>query len=504
MSRISSFFTLLALVSMQSLAADGFSVAAAWTGATASKFGWRGSIVRYDIKDNKVVNVDTIHSMSEGVAHMPCISQDGKIVCFFRGKNSYVNGAVKEGSSAYITVMNKDGSNKRNIVEFTGSLASTSIYRSGYDRQIDWPAGDWIYYAGPKNAQVSRVNYKTGQVEKNLANYGADPWMRRWNMSADGKRAACTNGSWCSEFPNISGTRSTDCGGCNLTLCASGRFSSSFGVHPCGQKDIPIPDIIQPDSCEGRGMETSQHCHFSFADWDWKTGKVNKAMANCPHTMVKYNTVGCWLGIDSVGRGGEWIRWAANSDKWVLHHAGWGPSGAGDVAKYGSNQLIYNWADLTAIFTSKNPKNNTDITGDRSISRCTMAGDFWVQPPKDEYIGTHYETIYGTWLPLGTYPEGPLPAYVINSGSVAVESPQELVAMNNPQEFSIMRTDNGYMLHFATQATGTVTLFNAAGSRVFSARIDGHSIHIPATIHGAYILQLRTGSKTLINRRLMI
>jgi hypothetical protein len=81
-------------------------------------------------------------------------------------------------------------------------------------------------------------------------------------------------------------------------------------------------------------------------------------------TDLQLNTIESWLGKDA-GQGAELIRWARNSDKWVLQQIAW----SGLDVVLGSNQLIANWIDKQAILTSQH------ADGD---GWCCSTGDFWV------------------------------------------------------------------------------------------------------------------------------
>jgi len=88
-------------------------------------------------------------------------------------------------------------------------------------------------------------------------------------------------------------------------------------------------------------------------------GAVGPAIAN-----LNLSTIESWYGQD-IGQGAELVRWAKNSDKWVLQQIAF----TGLEVGGGSNQVLANWVDHQAIRTSNNLK------GDR-WSNCT--GDFWV------------------------------------------------------------------------------------------------------------------------------
>jgi hypothetical protein len=115
--------------------------------------------------------------------------------------------------------------------------------------------------------------------------------------------------------------------------------------------------------------------------WDIGTNQIVEM------PMKTLQEVKQWTGQDP-GRGGELIRWSANSDKWFLQQVGW--YGHAMEVAWGSNQLLLNWSDGEAIITSANPRNNKEDIN--SIFYCNTAGDFWVQGPEGKL-----ETAEGQW-----------------------------------------------------------------------------------------------------------
>jgi hypothetical protein len=169
--------------------------------------------------------------------------------------------------------------------------------------------------------------------------------------------------------------------------------------------------------------------------------------------------------------------------------------------------VAYNWADLETIMASNNPPCN-DATDKHRIF-CNMAGDFWIKPPKAEYINTHFEDIYGTWLLLGTYPKGPLPEYdpipYDKAFSGVTTGPKaEAKTLPSDKRVTVMRAAEGYVLHFGRMHAEEFSVYNAAGKKVYTAFVNGQDACIPLSLHGAYIISITCRNRQFTSCRLIL
>ena len=385
--------------------ADGIIVSTHSTTAHApSGGGWRGDIARFTVKNNKVVKLDTIHSCRDGDSyHLIPGDPDDK-------------GVYKTGTKDFISVMNIDGSNRRDIVEFSGDATKDIFDRAGYDRLIDWPKGEWIYYQYPRTGKIYKVSADNPAAPKFVVDYGGDRGLRRWNLNADGTRAVVNQGN-ASMFPEIDQRWDKNAGGCNHAISPSGRWIARFGGN--------YSAVEKRGTAYPKELMMAGHSSFNTEEWVWETNEANvynnwfiNDYVNIRH-LWRTLEIGHPLRQDSVPKGAEIILFACNSDKWELHTFGYGSS-AGAIWRMGTNQIVYNWADREWIVTSTNPQNPKKYMDNEHVY-CATSGDMWVQPPKDEYRGTHYEDIEGNWLPIGSPSNCPYPDYMRCDGGLTHE-----------------------------------------------------------------------------------
>jgi hypothetical protein len=91
--------------------------------------------------------------------------------------------------------------------------------------------------------------------------------------------------------------------------------------------------------------------------------------------------------------GGECIRWAANSDKWVLQNEQF--YGLGNEQFCGSNCVAANWVDNAAFLVSHNIKPPLDPAQTGVIFHGNATGDMWVDGGV-ENLGK-WEDTAGVW-----------------------------------------------------------------------------------------------------------
>jgi hypothetical protein len=240
---------------------------------------------------------------------------------------------------------------------------------------LDWPAGDWIYYVLPQNpseddpamrenVDVWRVNAVTrvneeyvyindGRVPMPPTPSGWGPnfpaFIRRLTISLDGTRAGIQGDNFANPDGSYYNVNHVFCfpppgGKVSPTVCYIGGAGASCNISL---------------SCSGG------YCAGYISGWHdlLTTGKLPGAIGPAIADL-NLSTIESWYGQD-IGQGAELVRWARNSDKWVLQQIAF----SGLNVSGGSNQLLANWVDHIAIRTSHN------LNGDR-WSSCT--GDFWV------------------------------------------------------------------------------------------------------------------------------
>jgi len=394
MSRFIDTLVMTGLLAASSLAVNGvaFSVTYRTKGNIPDMQGWgmypRGSLVRYTVTDSRTSSCDTLHSSSQGFAQHPAVNLECTKVAFYRW------GCRVSGS----TLTNCGDSSRISVVDLAAKIVTDLCNlpnRPVGDMELDWPAGDWIYYTLPLvttsddpgsrgNVDIWRVHSVTKQNERYVyindgrvpmplvnTSWGAvlSPNLRRFQMNLEGTRAALQGTEWgwnCNQvycFPPPNGNVKTagcligGAGSCNISLSASGGY--------CGGYSATAHDRV---------------------DMSKLSGAVGPSVSG-----LNLSDIESWLGHD-VGAGGELIRWAENSDKWVLQQIGWyGHAGA---IYDGSNQVVANWVDRQAFRTSMNPKVSSD-----GITYCSCPGDFWVDGGASN--AGKYEGADGVWRAVG-------------------------------------------------------------------------------------------------------
>jgi hypothetical protein len=174
-------------------------------------------------------------------------------------------------------------------------------------------------------------------------------FVRRLEISLDGTRAAIQGNGFANPDGSYYNVNHVFCfpppgGKVSPTVCYIGEAGASCNISL---------------SCSGG------YCAGYISGWHelLTTGKLPGAIGPAIADL-NLSTIESWYGQD-IGQGAELVRWARNSDKWVLQQIAF----TGLEVGGGSNQLLTNWVDHKAIRTSHN------IKGDH-WSSCT--GDFWV------------------------------------------------------------------------------------------------------------------------------
>jgi len=342
-------------------------------------FTERGSLVRFRIAGASVT-CDTIHSRTNGFAQCPSLNLQGTKVAFFRygrrlGKSptSGRDTILDQGAPAHLSVVNIDGTGLRDLCQVR---AATSI--DFYD-MTEWPAGDWIYYLNPNSAgpyrsnDLCRVNIVTGENQSPYLslNDGRNPmpgesFVGRFNLSLKADRMGITCYNYDNKYSGVFGfpiaggnIKTCNCfvgsqGACNPAVSASGSYTSGYGGGWHEVVEIgKLSGGVGPTPNFSSGLSTQYGISITdVQNWTNHWG-------NGPYPL-----------------GADVIRWAVNSDKWVLQQYGW----HGESMNEGSEQVLINWVDREAVVTSRNPYVPRDPVGGGggTIFYGNCVGDFWV------------------------------------------------------------------------------------------------------------------------------
>jgi hypothetical protein len=198
---------------------------------------------------------------------------------------------------------------------------------------------------------------------------------------------------------------------------------------------------------------------------------------------AKITDLESWSG-HSIGIGAEHIRWAVNSDKWVMQGIGW--YGHADEIAQGSNQVVCNWVDKVAINISNNPKTSNAIR----LNNCP--GDLWVSDPTNNAGGNKYEDETGAWHSVpGTAVQG--------DGAYAVRQGALLDSMGGSSSGRAL----AIRIHMPRQGPWeiTVTAGNGRIIRSLTGAMGGDfSVALPDMGRGICVVALNQGGKRSITR----
>ena len=366
---ISKSLLTLTLLCSPLLAVDGIAVSVCWQyvhwnyAGDATKLPGT-KLVRFDIVDNKPVSSDTLYHHR---CAYPAIDVNGRTIAFY---------ADDEQGKHWIATMDIDGSNLKKLVE---------IENYGEAAHLDWEKSTHIVYERPDESthksfrgsgEIWKINPSNPSENVKLWDYtridtGKD-WVRRFSLSADGKRAGCQiRGENTSQFihtvsSNPFNSKLGSEPACNLSISTSGDY---FAVYRWGA-----------------------HADLFLFHYDDASGKV-KDLRDTYGLPNIHDEIATSLGFDP-GRGCEVIRWSANSDKWVLQCVG--RHGHADRIRYGSNPVIYNWIDDQAIMPSRNAKLPCcDLAQAETTAYFNnTTGDFYVKG----IPAVHIETVEGEYV----------------------------------------------------------------------------------------------------------
>jgi hypothetical protein len=357
-----------------SVAADGIAIGLSYRSSVAmtniSEGAKTGKIVKYVIRNDTVAQCDTIYKATW--VRKAVLSPDGSRVAFLRLDAKTVGGQYQPGNgNRYISVMDIDGRNVRDIATFANSGGS-DLGRI----TIDWPAGDWIYYVSPSVTNgwsVCKVAVADSSSKRCLFTYGKFRFGT-WSISIDQSKAVIVSGmcnytlngttqDWCimpHTFPPSSEpTRdgfTTDCySGCMATMLAGGNYYSHF--------------------------YSGTHDKFMVNSWAPPSQCLSAITVTCVDIATMLKTT-----VQNTGDILDGLLGSTNSDKWVCVE--------GFRFRYGTIHMLVNWVDKKAIKLSGHSM--VAAVSDTAIQRCEIPGDFRVSGGP----AGCYQTAQGTWAPI--------------------------------------------------------------------------------------------------------
>jgi hypothetical protein len=303
---------------------------------------------------------------------------------------------------------------------------------------------------------VTKVNEKvcnfSSNGQENICTY-----FRRFSLSLDAARvAAQMMGKYlCTVTPDVGGNAvwSFPPAGCSF---ANGRLNYADGCNIS----------ISPSGGYMGSYLGGQHADIFINTVDGKNGTGSSVAKVNIHTQLE-----SWAG-QTIGNGAELIRWAVNSDKWVMQEIGFNPDGHAGTLCEGSNQVVCNWTDQVAINISKN--RNVAIGADTmKLNNC--AGDFWVDDPANNPQKNNYEDLQGVWH--------------VAPGATAVESP--LAGAGRNASPPIMN-GSGIRVHISGDGPWEIAISAADGRMVRSHRGAGAEARIATAglSSGVYMMKI--------------
>jgi len=454
---------------INSFAADGFAVSAAYHWPICEEYRWSGApatypgkIVKFTIANNAVTRCDTLY---HGVAESPVINIAGTRIAFFAmglqiRQSGGGWGLVAGTASRPCTLVVIDATNGNTIARLGG--LNSKLYCGGTGNDVscmDWPAGDWVYYEKPcKTGQIWRFNIITNQNEQ-LASLGG---IRRWTISVKGDRAASQYGP-CPSDPNcvytFPGLQRVGIPrpGCNAALSASGLYMADYeGSHD-------VTHLIKYDANGSSTTDAGLIGLSMVTQWTGHQFLCGAGSAQCP--------------------AGELMRWAANSDKWYCSQIG--VCFIADGIHDGSNQLLTNWVDHQGIITTDNPVLSSCLPGNiPSFTKCNCPGDFWIRPPSG--VSNGYEDVAGAWRDCNTNAII-IPTEVTSSGrrfapGMSIQDFRQILRIsgNAPVELSIVDTRGRIVARtIANERISLHSLGLRAGSYTLHYSSEGNIMNMP-------------------------
>lgn len=338
-----------------------------------------GKLHRYIIENDSVISDKVLDTNSQFCSRWATLNISGTKCAYFSETIGPNGGGGFMATAYYVTVIDIDGKNRRNLVD----LKSFGGDGTGY---MDWPKGDWIYFniggiGQPKSKEMWRVNEKTG-VKELIATLPYATWV--WNMSANADKIVVVKND-------------------DTKPCANGdvlRYNWPVdNTKPCSDASISYSTgctaALSPSGSTVFHTTDAGHSYFGFTQWASNSqsittigpqggfagvGSYNAWAVNCSPIKVKCADDSFY----TVGNGTEENRWSANSDKWVCFNLGWQP--AGRQMECSANQVLINWQDHKTIMVSFNPRVCVGY-GAGNQSFCPTPAGFSAQYPRTQEAG---------------------------------------------------------------------------------------------------------------------
>lgn len=332
--------TTLFAVAGSALAVDGIAISAHYEQAELGNIhdgSQPGKLMRYDIKDDKIVSSRAIYE-KDGVGAM-CISPFGDRVAFTK-------------PSGMIAVIGIDGGQETDLINCLGDQKPKHLPIAG----LQWPGsegGQWIYYLDAhedvKNGTLRRVNVdsKTDELVVHF-NRGA---MGMFALTPD---ATPHSGRFVKRTDNY-------CIAIYGMATGDGDMFNCPRTYGCGESVSPDGSLLTANNGDHAGvrlvdMNGVVRQEFRLSQWDGDpvAGK----------TRDKFEWA--WQGF----------RWSINSTNWVAVTQGkLKPGSTHEI--YFADLMLYDWVNQRQLNVTRNPQGKFD-----------RAGGFWQTGNAEEFLGT--------------------------------------------------------------------------------------------------------------------
>jgi len=445
---------------------------------------WQGSINLFTIQNGRVSKADTIYKRTQGYAMYPAFNISGTTIAFYRAAYGAVAGSGSctpvNGGLRSICIIDYSGNNLTKLCDMgPGDLGGDM--GSG----IDWPAGDWIYYIRPiDNGQfdigsnswdIWKVNYRTKETVRVYKATGYCTYARRFQLDLAGKhlgsqsmeKYGCTGAgggvgmNGVADFPpNADGSLNHVVGfcGCNAAISASGNYGNNF----CGS-----------------------HANLYINRVNYSTKSITSSVNMTTSQMMQ------WSG-DQFEGDVEGVRWACNSDKWVLQQCSHDHGGVTN-----SNQVAGNWVDQAAIRLSNNPKTTYDANNQPVQGRFFYGnepGDMWI----DGGVANKgkYEDENGAWQTVPGYDPSQADYVAAGSSTPAGYVPARGISLS--QLTASMNAAGAVRIDRASSGRAEIRIMDMQGKSLYASTAAGVLTLSAGTLKpGLYVITERSAGTSV-------